>query len=239
MSYQGKNCRLRMTDREKKAGWVLFGLAVLVCPYLMGLVQRLIDGMIPAAEANVIYYLILCTALVVIFRDWLRGHFALFFDRLPENMFAVVTGLVGVGVLQWLVMQPSYPVTNPYFGDMVAQYQLSPAATVLILMVFIPLMEEVFFRGLIFGALKGRSRPLAWTVTAAVYCIYCVWQYAFNLMGGGVDLRCLLLALQYLPVSLGTLWCCDRGGSIWSSFLLHTIAHGVGLFLLVSGAYAL
>lgn len=238
MSYQGKRCRLRMTDREKKAGWVLFALVVLVCPYLMGLIQKLIDGFIPVAEANVIYYVIICTALIVVFHDWMRGHFALFFDRLPENMFAVVTGLVGVGVLQWIVMRLPYPVANPFYEDMIAQYHLSPAATVIILMVFTPLVEEVFFRGLLFGSLKGRSRPLAWIVTTVVYCIYCVWQYTFN-MGGGVDLRCLLLAVQYLPVALGTLWCCDRGGSVWASFLLHTIAHGVGLFLLVSGIFVL
>lgn len=236
MSYRGSKCRLRMTDREKKAGWVLFALVVLVFPYLMGLIQKLIGGIIPVAQANVIYYLVICAVLVVIFHAWMRGHFALFFDRLPENMFAVVTGLIAVGVMQWLVLKLPYPVSNPYYEDMLGQYHIAPGATVLILMVFIPLVEEVFFRGLLFGTLKRNSRPVAWAVTTAAYCAFCVWQYVFQL-GRGVDLRYSLLALQYLPVALATTWCCDRGGSVWASFLLHTLAHGMGLFLLVSGAY--
>lgn len=236
MSYQGVKCRLRMTDREKKAGWVLFALVVLVFPYLMGVIQRLIGGIIPIAQANVVYYILICAALVVIFRFWLQGHFALFFDRLPENMFAVVSGLVILGVLQWLAVKIPLPVDNPYYPDMLWQYRVAPGATVLILMVFIPLVEEVFFRGLLFGTLKRRSRALAWVVTVSVYCIYCVWQYVFNL-GHGPDLRYFLLVVQYLPVALATVWCCDRGGSVWASFLLHMLGHGMGLFLLVSGAF--
>ena len=89
-----------------------------------------------------------------------------------------------------------------------------------------PIVEEVLFRGLLFGGLRRYSRPLAWVLTVLVYMLYSVWTFAFSFG----EARYLVLGLQYLPMALGLTWCYDRGGSIWSPIALHMVLNAVTLF---------
>lgn len=217
-----------MSTQERYRGWVFFVLFVLVFPPVMGMIQRSIGGELPVAEANVIYYLLSVTLVFLVFWGYLKHSFDLLLDRLPENLFGVVTGLVGAGVLHVLVMLLPYPVENPNVANYQAEYLLSPTATVAIVVLLIPIVEEVLFRGLMFGTLRAYSRPLAWTVTIAAYCLYCVWQFVFAT--GGTEPRYLLLAIQYLPMAAALTWCYDRGGSVWSAVLLHMAINAISLY---------
>ena len=116
---------------------------------------------------------------------------------------------------------------NPNTYNYAEEYLLSPAATVAIVVVLMPIVEEVLFRGLLFGALRGYSRPLAWAASVLAYCLYCVWQFVFSSVG--IDPRYLLLALQYVPMAAALTWCYDRGGSVWSAVLLHMAVNGFTL----------
>ena len=230
--YRGKQQDRQMSAHERNRGWVFFALFVLVFPPVMGAIQRSIGGELPVAEANVIYYLLSVTLVVLVFWSYLRTSFDCLLDRLPENLFAFATGLVGAGVLHLLVMRIPYPVENPNPYNYAEEYLLAPAATVAILVVLMPIVEEVLFRGLLFGALRGYSRILAWVVSILAYCFYCVWQFVFS--SAGVDPRYLLLAIQYVPMSAALTWCYDRGGSVWSAVLLHMAING---FTLVSAVH--
>ena len=111
------------------------------------------------------------------------------------------------------------------------QFAAAPQATVLILVVLMPLIEEVLFRGLLFGGLRRYSRPMAFAVSTLGYALFCVASFVFQ--PEGADLRYLLLAVQYLPMSLALAWCYDHGGSIWSAVALHMAVNGASLFLAV------
>ena len=227
MQYRGKQQDRRMTAQERTRGWVFFALFVLVFPLVMGAIQRSVGGELPVAEANVIYYLLSATLVFLVFWNFLRSSFDRLLDRLPENLFALVTGLGGAAVLHLVVMLFPYPVDNPNPSSYAEQFQLAPSATIAILVVLMPVVEEVLFRGLLFGSLRPYSRPLAWVVCVAGYCVYCVWQFVYSF--GAVDFRYLLLAFQYLPMSAALTWCYDRGGSIWSAVLLHMILNAYTL----------
>lgn len=221
--------RPQMTDSERRRGWVFFGLYMLVFPYLNGWVQKLLmngDGEPPIAEANVVYYTLLFTLAVLVFWTFLRHAFSLLVDWLPENAFAFGTGLALALVLQWLVMRLPYPVENPTTIQYLQEYAISPRATVVLLVVLIPLVEEVLFRGLVFGSLRQYSRVMAYIVTVLVYAFACVWRYALEIG----DAAYLTLMVQYLPMSLALTWCYDNGGSIWSTVALHMALSGVQLF---------
>ena len=134
-----------------------------VFPLSMGWVQRAFHGELPVAEANVVYYLLAATLVFLVFWTFLRHGFDLLLDWLPENLFAFGTGLVGAGVLHLLVMLIPLPVQNPNPESYAQQFALSPAATVVILVVLMPLVEEPLFRGLLFGATRRYSRCLLYT----------------------------------------------------------------------------
>ena len=217
--------RPQMTDSERKRGWVFFALYLLVFPYLNAWAQQVLlgDAEAPAAEANVVYYALLFALALLVFWSFLRHGFSLLVDWLPENCFAFVTGLVGAPL----------PVENPVPMQYLQEYLLSPAATTVLLVVLMPLIEETLFRGLLFGTLRRESRALAYVVTVLVYALSCVWRYVFQ--PTGVDLRYLLLAVEYLPMSLALCWCYDNGGSIWSAVGLHMVLNAAQLITIVRG----
>ena len=211
--------------------WVFFVIYVVVFPFLMGQIQRLAgeqEVFLPVAEANVVYYFLSAVLLLLLLWSYLKNGFFLLLDWLPENLFAFLTGLGGALVLHLLVMRVPLPVSNPIYLDYPEQFALSPMATGVLLVVLMPLVEEVLFRGLMFGSLRRYSRPLAYAVTVLFYAVYCVWQYVFSY--GALDLRYLLLFVQYLPMSLALTWCYDNGGSIWSAVALHMAINGFILF---------
>ena len=209
--------RPQLTRAEMGRGWVFFALYLTVFPLSMGWVQRAFHGELPVAEANVVYYLLAATLVFLVF--W---------------TFAFGTGLVGAGVLHLLVMLIPLPVQNPNPESYAQQFALSPAATVVILVVLMPLVEEPLFRGLLFGATRRYSRVLGYVLSTLVFALYCVWQFVYTY--GTVDFRYLLLFLQYVPMSLALTWCYDNGGPIWSPIALHMVLNALILASAVLGA---
>ena len=116
---------------------------------------------------------------------------------------------------------------NPNLLSYPEQYALAPLATVVILVVLMPVVEEPLFRGLLFGTSRRYSRILGYVLSTLVYALYCVWQFVYTY--GTIDFRYLLLIVDYLPMSLALTWCYDNGGSIWSPIALHVVINAVTL----------
>lgn len=225
----GKKFRPQMTDSERVRGFVFFALYLTVFPYLNGWVQRRWANMgeVPVAEANLIYYALLFVLAVLVFWTFLRHGFDLLVDWLPENAFALFTGLVGAWVLHLLVSFLPLPVENPIPLQWREEYLLSPGVTLLLVVVLMPFIEEVLFRGLLFGSLRRRGRATAYVVTVLLFALSGVWRYALEAGNPAY----LLLTILYLPKALALCWCYDNGGSIWSTVALHMALNGIQLFL--------
>lgn len=233
MQYRGKRYEKKMTAHESGRGWAFFVVFTLVLPFLMGFIQRRIDGILPVAEANVVYYLFAACVVFILFWHYLRESFSCLLDHLGRNLLAILLGLVIAIPLHLLVMKFPFPVENPNTFNYSEQFTLSSSATIAILLVLIPIVEEVLFRGLLFDSLRSYSQPLAWILATALYCFYCVWQFAFT-PAGAADLRYLLLGAQYFPSAVALTFCYEKGGSIWSSVLLHGIINAIFLFSALS-----
>ena len=224
---QRRPWRPQLTQAEMGRGWVFFALYVLLFPWVMGWVQRSFHGELPVAEANVVYYLLSATLVFLVFWTFLKHGFHLLLDWLPENLFAFGTGLAGWAVLSFLAWLIPLPVKNPNLLSYPEQYALAPLATVVILVVLMPVVEEPLFRGLLFGTSRRYSRILGYVLSTLVYALYCVWQFVYTY--GTIDFRYLLLIVEYLPMSLALTWCYDNGGSIWSPIALHVVINAVTL----------
>lgn len=221
--------RPQLTQAEFGRGWAFFALYVLVFPRLMGLIQRTLGEnweLLPA-QAGLVYYLLVLTLVLLVFWSFLKNSFYILMDYLPENLFALATGLIGAGVGHLLVTLVPLPVADPFNSLYGEQFAYFPQATFLILVVLTPIVEEVLFRGLMFGSLRKYSRPLAYAVTILVFAFFQAQQYAFT--PGAVDLRYLLLMLRYLPMSAALTWCYDNGGSVFSAVALHMLLSGIQL----------
>ena len=221
--------RPQMTDQERLRGLIFFALYFLVFRSLKLLVEwaadRYFELYLSEAMAAAVYYLIIGVLTVIVFGSFLKNAGSILRDFLSENLLAFGTGLVGALVLGLLIGLIPLPVVNPDPATWREQFSYSPLATVVILVVLMPLIEEVLFRGLVFGTLRRYSRTMAWIVSGLLFVIYSVWPFAVT-QG---DVRYLLLAIQYASTAAALTWCYDRGGSIWSSVALHAALDGIAL----------
>ncbi len=231
MRYHGKQQNQYMSSRERARGWMFLAVFVLVLPLLMGIFQRLIGGILPIAEASVIYYLLSVSIMFLLFWAYLKNNFQLLLNNLSKSLFFSFSGLIGATLLQIPIMLIPYPVNNPNTVIYPEQLSLSPFATILILIGLMPVVEEVLFRGLIFASIHPYSRFVSWIASCVAYCLFAVWQFVFSY--NQTDLRYLLLAIQYLPMSIALTWCYEQAGTIWSSVILHATFNAISLFFMV------
>ena len=101
--------------------------------------------------------------------------------------------------------------------------------TVLIVVFLAPFVEEVLFRGLVFGNLRGKSRTVAYLVSCLLFALLHVWQFAVV----NRDLAYFLLMVQYLVPGLVLAWVYDHSGTLWTSIGLHAAANALSAWVLL------
>lgn len=231
--YPKRQWKARFTRSEFYRGWVFFVLYLLVFPLFTGWLQMILsqrfDFFLQAPEFSLIYYFLLLCAALLLFWSFLRQSFDILLDDLPENLTAFLVGLVGGGALHVLFSCIPLPVEDPNPASYSYSFYLSPAATVVVLVLLMPILEEIFFRGLLFGSLRSYSRGLAFAVSILGYGLFCVLPFVWT--PTGPNPAYLLLLLRYLPTSAALTWCYDRGGSVWSAIALHMALNGLVLGL--------
>ena len=195
---------------------------VLLLPRLTAFVQRIFVGDYSAAQAGIVYYLFSAGLCFLLLWGYLGREMDALLKRPGDNAVALALALLGAALGSGILVLLPFPVANPVKLDWAAEFQLSPAATVVIVVVLMPLVQELLFRGVVFGAVRGRNRALAYLLSALGFGLSSCWQWAVSLG----DPRYFLLVLQYVPLSLAACWCYERGGSVWSAVVLHLLYNG-------------
>ena len=145
-----RSWRSQMTASEGQRGAVFFLLYLLVFPRLNAWVQRMLmgDGEALVAEANVIYYLFLFIITLFVFWGFLRKDLEQLLDWLPENLFGVVLGLALAGGVALLLRQIPFLPVNPISRQYAEEFAAAPTATLVLILVLIPVVAETLYRGL-------------------------------------------------------------------------------------------
>ena len=99
-----------------------------------------------------------------------------------------------------------------------------------IVVLLAPFVEEVLFRGLVFGCLREKSRIFAYILSCALFAFLHVWTAAVS----NWDLGYLILMLQYLVPGLVFAWAYEHSGTLWTSILLHMLVNALSLFTIAS-----
>ena len=226
-----------MTYGEQIAGVVFFVIYLLVLPFvttpLFNLAERLLDTTISGAMRNILYYYILFAVTLIIFHGFLARTSRRLLDNLGLACKSAAVGLVGLYGLNELV----YRLTNLIFTNRTnlndttssAQIDDAPHMTLLIVIFLAPFVEEVLFRGLVFGNLKSKSRALAYAVSCLLFALLHVWQFAVVKQ----DVTYFLLMIQYLVPGLVLAWAYDHSGTLWSSIALHAAANALSTWAML------
>ncbi len=228
--------RVQLTAAERRLGWVMFALYLFVFPFLVGGVVRVLDERLDMtltpAQSNALYYALVLVIFVAAFWEFLKNAARILADNLKGGFFAFAVALAAGLVCTCLAGLIPLPVTNPVRVDYPQQFALSPVAVTLVVAVLRPAVEELLFRGLLFGSVRRWNRALAYALSAGVFALSAVWQFAFP--GGGPVY--FLLAVQYLPKGLALTWAYDVSGSLYIPLAVRGALSGIFLALALKGA---
>ena len=226
-----------MTAGEQIAGVVFFVIYLLVLPFatapLFRLAEKLLGAAIPAAMQNIIYYYVLFAVTVVIFPGFLARPSRQFADNLNGACKTLVIGLIGLYGLNELVYRLTNLVmansTNLNDTTISAQIDDAPHMTLLIVIFLAPFVEEVLFRGLVFGNLRHKSRVVAYLTSCALFALLHVWQFAVV----NQDITYFLLMVQYLVPGLVLAWAYEHSGTLWTAIGLHAAANALSVWTML------
>ena len=220
-----------MSPGEQIAGTVFFVIYLVVLPFatapLFRLAERLLAVSISPSLQNAIYYYTLFAVTILTFHGFIGRTTRNFADNLGNACKAVVVGLYGLNELMYrLTRLLVNNHTNLNDSTISAQIHDAPRVTLLIVIFLAPFVEEVLFRGLVFGNLKHKSRAVAYAVSCLLFALLHVWQFAVKRQ----DITYFLLMVQYLVPGLVLAWAYDHTGTLWSSVLLHAAANALSVW---------
>lgn len=224
-----------MNHTERLAGTIFFVVYLLVMPLLaqrlFSLFALLLDTQIGAELQNALYYYLLFAVTLIIFHRYI-GHTT---SRLLDNLDrAAVTLFLGL-LIFYGANELLYRVFHVFFHSranlndvtIAAQVNAAPRTTALIVIFLAPFVEEVLFRGLVFGCLREKSTVVGYAVSALLFAFLHVWTFALS----SWDASYFALMLQYLAPGLVFAWAYDRSGTLWTSILLHAIVNALALYV--------
>ena len=227
-----------MNQTERVAGTIFFIVYLLVLPLLanklFGIVEVLLDTKISDSLANIIYYYVLFAIVLLLFHSFLAHTTSRFLGGVSRAMTTFCMGLLvfyGANELLYRVCNVLFNSrTNLNDMTIAAQVASAPRMTALIVVLLAPFVEEVLFRGLVFGCLKEKSRIFAYILSCALFAFLHVWTAAVS----NWDLGYLILMLQYLVPGLVFAWAYEHSGTLWTSILLHMLVNALSLFTIAS-----
>ena len=227
-----------MNRTERVAGTIFFLIYLLVMPLLatriFDLLEVVLDTTINDSLRNVLYYYTLFAVTVLLFHSYLAHTSSRFLDNLNRALSTMLLGLLvfyGANELLYRVCNVLFDShTNLNDMTIAAQVASAPHMTALIVVLLAPFVEEVLFRGLVFGNLRRKSAAVGYLVSCLLFALLHVWQFAVV----NRDITYFLLMLQYLVPGLVLAWVYDRTGTLWTSIGLHAAANALSAWTLVA-----
>ena len=222
----------QMTRTQAVLGLIYLPVHAAVLPLLLALLQSWSPDPISDAAMNLAYYAIGLVFCLTVMHSFLRRAFDRLADNLRLCLLTIVLALLMDYVLSTvaglLLMLVDGVVENPNNAEIMDLAEQNSGTVKAIAIFLAPIVEEILFRGALFGSIRTRSRLWAYVVSAAIFSLYHIWQYA--VVNG--DPAMLLYALQYVPVSIVLAWAYERSGSIWTSIFFHMGFNAMSFYVL-------
>lgn len=218
-----KEFKSRMTKGEAIAALVYLPIHAALLP--LALVLLLISRM-DAATINFIAYIIGAVYMLIFEWRFLRRDFDTLCDRPVDCLVQVMICygiMLGLNLCVGGVLGLIELVDNPNNAAVVDMADVKMGATSAMAIFLAPIVEELMFRGAVFGLLRRYNRVLAYAVSILLFSGYHIWSYAIE------DPINLIYILQYLPASYALCRCYERTESIWSSIFMHMLTNAVAI----------
>ena len=223
-----------MTTLEQGFGGILLILYLVVLPFVtapmfQGL-ETLLGFQLTDHMESVIYYYALFALTLGVFWNYIGRTTKLFISSPLPALQTALMGLVGFYGLNELSYRVLKLVTGGYanLNDMTisAQVNDAPRNTFFIIVLLAPFVEEVLFRGYVFGNIRNKSRAAAYIISCALFAALHVWQFAAVEQSIGN----FLLMLQYFVPGIVFAWCYEQSGTLWTGIIAHAFVNALAMW---------
>ena len=223
---------VKPTNNEFVFGCVYYFLQLLIIPVILVVIMMLLGMSYSEAVINFAYFAINFVVVTLIFHKFLLENLRLFLAQPWHHLRCAGLGLmmyfagnVVVSILLTLIDPAFANVNDAAIMEMVQDnFTLMTIGTVLL----VPIVEETFYRGMIFRMLFDKHPIAAYGLSMAIFsCIHVVGYI------GMADLLTLALCfIQYLPAGFALAWSYRRSGSIFTSVLIHMSVNQIGMLFM-------
>lgn len=214
----------RMSRGETAAALIYIPIHAALLPLLMVIVM--LKSNMDMAAVNFLIYVIGVLYMLLLERKFLRREFDSLCDRGLDCLvqvlicYGIMLGLnLCVNVLLTMLPQADNP-NNTAVTDMAG---IKMGTTTAMAVFLAPIVEELMFRGGVFGLLRRYNRIAAYAGSILLFSVYHVWGYAID------DPYNWIFIIQYFPASYVLCRCYEKTNSIWSSIFLHMLTNAVAL----------
>lgn len=230
----GESLTSTMTRRERLAALLYLPIHALLLPLVISSVAGTVLSGFSTAVIDAAYYALGFVLMLAFEWSFLRRDFDVLCERPLSVLVSVGVGYMTMFVLNFmmvaamnlllgdgsaLTMVTENPNNNAVMELVELQY--GPAAATSIFLA--PLLEELLFRGAVFGTLMRKNRTLAYVVTLTAFGLYHVWQAAIY------DPWNLLFIVQYIPAGFALCLTYEKSDTIWSPILLHMLINFIAV----------
>jgi membrane protease YdiL (CAAX protease family) len=220
------------SKKEVLIGAVYMAVQMFALPYLIVAACDALGLTLTSGQMNVIFFIINFGATTLIFRNFLKRTFLDAGNGLFKLFSAALFGfgiywlgnlLVGTLIYQ---INPDFANVNDASISAMAEANFLPIAICTIF--FVPITEELLYRGVLFAGFFKRSPILAFIVSAlifsAIHVVGYITEYSWDTL--------LLCFIQYIPPSIALGFAYAKSGSIFAPMLMHIFINAIGILIL-------
>lgn len=214
------------TAKEALFGWIYLPIHIFCLPPLLSALSAAAPELITAGVANVIYYAVGTVLAGFFFLRWLRRDYDTLMGQGLRLVFTLIFAYVMNTIFNYgaaMLLERLMPgaAADPNTGSILALQGRDFVLMRAVALFIGPVLEEILFRGVVFGSLVRRSRGAAYAASVLLFALYHVWQYALT------DPSQLIYIIQYLPAGIVLCWCYEESEGLWPPILFHMIVNAI------------
>lgn len=222
-----------MSKSEAVIGWVwVFVHSFALIYILSALYSYVLEGMgVKYTETgfNVVYYAVSFVFLLVFLFKYLRSSFRHFTSNIIDGLSSIAIYYFVYNLTMFLISlllaQIFSDVSNPNQDSINELIKLNKNAMIVVSVLLAPFVEEVLFRGVVFGTIRKRNVLIAYLVSSLMFAFYHEWQFLLT----GFSWKLLITTLTYVPAGLCLARVYERSKSIWPAIFLHMILNFISV----------
>lgn len=232
-----KGFSLPMYTSEKVFGWIYAAVHIFLMAYILSFVFGLLSKVgitVQERYFNLVYYAVGFILIFIFMHHYLKSTFYDLCENKWNTVSAVTTGYLFYYVLAYIVnaivMAVTGEASNPNNDAVVKAFLENRNIMLAVAAVIAPIVEEVLFRGVIFGTIRRKNRIAAYIVSTFMFALYHLWSYFVY----EYEPSLFWDILQYIPGGIVLAWAYERGRNLWASIALHMLINFFALSVSVT-----